>query len=118
MPDPVSVGSAEMMTPELTFVPSAGPASENGAGADASAFTVTFRERVSADGMLTPFFAITVFAPGEPNGVTVPSKEYAALYALVGSLDAPVPRIAGKSTEEMPDSPSAAAASSENAPSC
>ena len=56
-------------------------------------------------------------APGEPNGVPVPSNEYVDdWYGFDGSLFAPVPKIDGKPTDAMPDCASLAVAVSAKSP--
>ncbi len=56
------------------LVESAGPPSPKAAGAPLSAEIVTWSVAVSGAGTVTPFEAVIVFEPGEPNGVPVPSK--------------------------------------------
>jgi len=74
MPEPEpSVGAAETVVGR-TVVPFAGSPSENGLGAALSAEIVIWAFVVFGAGTVTPFVAVTVFAPGEPNGVTVPSN--------------------------------------------
>src|SRR6476620_1547775 len=75
-PEP-SVGAAETVVGR-TVDPSAGSPSENAPGAAASAATVIWPFVVIGPGTVSPFCAVTVFAPGEPNGVPVPSNAYVA----------------------------------------
>jgi hypothetical protein len=78
---------------------------------------VTWSVAVLGAGTVTPFDAVTSTAPGEPNGVPVPSKAYADdWYGFDASLLALVPKIAGKATEAMPDYASPALAASEKSP--
>jgi len=68
-------------------------------------------------GSVTPFEAVTVTAPGEPNGVPVPLNEYDDdWYGFDGSLLALVPKIAGKPTDARPDCASLPVAASEKSP--
>ena len=78
MPEPApSVGAAETVVGR-TVVPSVGSPRENAPGAAASAAIAIWPFVVFGAGTVTPLVAVTAFAPGEPNGVTVPSNAYVA----------------------------------------
>src|SRR6266581_768482 len=119
MPEPApSVGAAETVVGR-TVVPSAGSPSANGLGAAPSAAIVIWPFVVFGAGTVTPLLAVTVFAPGEPKGVTVPSNAYVAdSYVPAFGVPAfpPVPKIAGKSTDARLDCASLAVEVSLNEP--
>src|ERR1700730_8834470 len=111
MPEPASVGAAETVMPVPIFAVSAGPPRPKAPGAAPSAEIVTWSVPVFGAGTVTPFEAVTVTAPGEPNGVPGTSNEYVEQwYGFDGSLFALVPKIAGKPTDAMPDCASLAVA--------
>ena len=111
------MGAADTVTPVPIFAVSAGPPSPKAVGAAPSAEIVIWSVPVFGAGTVTPFEAVTVTAPGEPNGVPVPSNEYVDdWYGFDGSLFALVPKIAGKPTDAMPDCASLAFAVSAKSP--
>src|SRR5581483_10269666 len=69
-PDSPSVAAAETVIPVPTAAPLAGAPSENALGAAPSAEIVIWSDAV----VPAPFVATTLVAPGEENGVPVPSK--------------------------------------------